>query len=91
MKYPNAHVRLAASWTLGEIIKESPQVLNQGTALSDIISAITFGLRDSNERISHNTCLVHAQLFIEEILVINCIAYRLLFIVQKSLNHPATN
>lgn len=91
MKYPNAHVRLAASWTLGEIIKESTQVLNQDTALPNIISAIIFGLHDSNKRISHNACLVHAQLFVEGVLIINCIVHRLLSIVQKSLNHLATN
>jgi hypothetical protein len=91
IKHPNAHVRLAASWTLGEIIKESTLVLNQDTTLPNIISAITFGLRDSNKRISHNACLVHTQLFIEEILIINCIAHRLLFVVQKSLNHLAPN
>ncbi|CEP08957.1 hypothetical protein [Parasitella parasitica] len=57
MKHPNAHIRLAASWTLVEIIKESSQVLEEPDTLHNVISAVIFGLRDANQRISHNACL----------------------------------
>lgn len=52
------HVRLAAAWTLTEIIKESSQVLDQPATLHAIVSAIKDGLGDASQKVSHTACIV---------------------------------
>ncbi|GAN10385.1 karyopherin Kap95 [Mucor ambiguus] len=56
-KDPNVHVRLAAIWTLTEIIKESSRVLDQPAALHDIMSAIKDGLGDPSQKVRHTACI----------------------------------
>ncbi|CAO0794425.1 unnamed protein product [Mucor circinelloides] len=57
IKDPNVHVRIAASWTLTEIIKESSLVLDQPATLHGIMSSIKDGLGDSNQKVSQTACV----------------------------------
>ncbi|OAD08852.1 hypothetical protein MUCCIDRAFT_76269 [Mucor lusitanicus CBS 277.49] len=57
IKDSNVHVRLAAAWTLTEIIKESSQVLDQPATLHAIVSAIKDGLGDASQKVSHTACI----------------------------------
>ncbi|KAL9537722.1 hypothetical protein MBANPS3_011526 [Mucor bainieri] len=53
----NVHIRVAAAWTLTEIIKESSQVLDQYDSLHNIMSAIKEGLGDPSQKVSHIICI----------------------------------
>jgi hypothetical protein len=51
-------VRVAASWTLSQMIKNSIQVLNIGLILQDIIPTLVRGLYVTQQKIVYYSCLV---------------------------------
>lgn len=58
MSNQNIYIRVAASWTLAQTIKQSIQVLDLDQVLGDIVYTVTEGLYAEQQKIVYNSCLV---------------------------------